>query len=134
VSGELGIRKIAKRFTVSPAALYRHSKTHLPAELVKRREESVDDAAQGLVSELEGLVEKTGQVLTRALSKKHYDAEIALKAIARRERQLEFKARLLGQLEERSASPARIEVHYVDKQLIVAGNGSPAALPAGGDS
>jgi hypothetical protein len=130
IEGQLGLRKIALRFSLpNISSLYRHSK-HLPPELVKGKEESVKDASLQLVAELEGLVQKTGQVLTRALSKKHYDAEIALKAIARRERQLELKARLLGELEERNPNTQRIEVVYIDKMLVT-GNSSPrAALPA----
>ncbi len=48
------------------------------------------------------------------------DGELALKAIARLERQLELKARLLGELEERGGSTVQhIEVHYVDKQVVM---------------
>jgi len=132
VEGELGFRKLAKRFRVSEPSLYRHAQKHLPVELVKSKEESTEDATQALVNELEGLVKKTGQVLTRALSKKNYDGDLALRAIARRERQLELKARLLGTLEDRDRGPQHIEVHYVDKAVIVAGRsvGSTPALPA----
>ena len=68
-------------------------------------------------------------MLARAQAKKDY--ELALKDIARMERQLELKARLLGQLEEREAVHASIQVVYMDRQLNV---GAPihasASLPA----
>ncbi|HEV3332494.1 MAG TPA: hypothetical protein VG096_16005 [Bryobacteraceae bacterium] len=70
--------------------------------------------------------EKAGQILTRALRQK--DGDLALKAIARLERQLELKARLLGELEQGSPTTIQhIEVHYVDKAVIVAA--PAAALP-----
>jgi len=132
VSGEMPLLKIAKTFRIPYQSLYNHRRKHLPAELVRRKEQTLEDAAQVLVNELEQLREKTGQVLTRALSKNNYDGDLALRAIARRERQLELKARLLGQLEDRDRGPQHIEVHYVDKAVIVAGRsvGSTPALPA----
>ena len=129
VAGEASLSKIAKSFRVHYQSLYRHRQRHLPAELVKRRDETVEDATQALVNELEGLVQKTGQVLTRALSKNNYDGDLALRAIARRERQLELKARLLGTLEDRDRGPTTVKVVYVDKQLNVAGGGSHLTLP-----
>jgi hypothetical protein len=96
---------------------------------LKAKDESDLQSASVLVKELRELARKTGQILTRAMSEKNGD--LALKAIARLERQLELKARLLGELEERGTSVQHIEVHYVDKQLVLpAAPGRLAASPA----
>lgn len=131
IAGEMNLSKISKSFRVPYQSLYRHRLKHLPTELVKRKEETVQDAAQSLVSELEALVEKTEAIRSRAMAPKTYDGELALKALSQRARQIELKARLLGQLEERNPSPSRVEVVYIDKML-VAGNSLPSrpALPA----
>jgi hypothetical protein len=55
------------------------------------------------------------------------NGDLALKAIARLERQLELKARLLGELEERGTSVQHIEVHYVDKAVILSAAPRPLA-------
>jgi hypothetical protein len=134
IAGERPLAKIAQSFGVAYHSVFNHRLKHLPVELVKRKQESVEDATEGLVNALEQITQTTDRILVRAMAPKTYDAEVALKAIARKERQLELKARLLGQLEERSNSgPQTISVVYVDKQLITSGapQMSNAALPAG---
>jgi hypothetical protein len=121
------LRTIADRYGISKTSLLRHRATCLPAHLVKAKEQSDVQSASSLVKELRELTKKTSAVLTRALRQK--DGDLALKAIARLERQLELKARLLGELEEGSSTTIQhIEVHYVDKAVIVAA--PPVALPA----
>lgn len=120
-------RSIAGRYGTSKSALERHRTTCLPAHLVKAKEQGEVQSASALVKELRELAEKTGAILARAMAEKNGD--LALKAIARLERQLELKARLLGELEERGATVQRIEVHYVDKQLVV--SPAPAELATG---
>jgi hypothetical protein len=114
-------------------SLYNHRSKHLPAELVKAKDETVEDATKALVNELQQITEKTEQIAARALAPKTYSPLVALKALSQRARQIELKARLLGQLEDRNPAPSQISVVYVDKQLNVAGNPAPmnrAALPA----
>ena len=128
ISREMGYRAIAKRFRISHTALYRHVLRHLPTNLIKKEEQTREEAANGLIAELDEITQKTVLVLARAMDKK--DGDLALRALARRERQLELKARLLGQLEDRDRGPQKIEVQYVDKAVIVAGGGSRLTLPA----
>lgn len=125
-----GLRKIAKRYGTSTTALHRHKNSCISAQLAKSKEVSEIASAAALVRELNEITRKTGAVLARAVREK--DGELALKAIARLERQLELKGRLLGQLEKQPAGgPTTVHVVYVDKMLNV---GAPdpniPALPA----
>lgn len=127
--GSESLRDIAGRTGTSKSALERHRTSCLPAHLVKAKEQSDVQSASALVKELRELARKTGEILTRATREKN--GELALKAIARLERQLELKARLLGELEERGATVQHIEVHYVDKAVILpAAPSQLAASPA----
>jgi hypothetical protein len=110
-------RDVAGRFGTSKSALERHRTTCLPVHLLKAKDEADVQSASALVKELRELAKKTGLVLSRAMRQK--DGELALKAIARLERQLELKARLLGELEERGSTTQHITVTYVDKAVIV---------------
>src|ERR1019366_2297639 len=144
------LRAISDQWSVSKTALLRHRNKCLPTHLLKakalsdvksatslakevqQREESEIQSATSLVAELRELAKKTGAVLSRAMSEKNGD--LALKAIARLERQLELKARLLGELEERgSTTSQRIEVVYVDKAVILPAAPAPRGLLAKGD-
>jgi hypothetical protein len=94
---------------------------------VKAKEQFDIQSASSLVKELCDLTKRTAEILSGAMREK--DGDLALKAIARLERQLELKARLLGELEQGSPTTIQhIEVHYVDKAVIVAA--PAAALPA----
>ena len=114
-------RSVAKRFNVSAPAVFRHQSAHLPAQMVKAKEVSEVAEASALVKELRELTRKTAAILTRAMRQK--DGDLALKAVGRLERQLELKARLLGQLEERgNRGETRVEVVYIDKAIITPGS------------
>jgi hypothetical protein len=107
------LRDIALRYGTSKSALERHRDKCLPKHLLRAKEDSEIRSAAALVNELRELASKTGEILTRAMREKNGD--LALKAIARLERQLELKARLLDELEERAPGVQHIEVTYVDK-------------------
>jgi hypothetical protein len=106
------LRVIAGRFGTSKSSLERHRDKCVSDLLAKAKDISDVAAASHLVDELLKLTKKTGEVLTRAVREKNGD--LALKAIARLERQLELKARLLGKLEERADSQTTVQVIYVD--------------------
>jgi hypothetical protein len=107
------LRNIAKQFGTSAAALHRHRNACVRDQLSKAKEISDVTAASVLVKELRELTRKTGEVLARAVHQKNGD--LALKAIARLERQLELKGRLIGPLEERNNGGATVvQVVYVD--------------------
>jgi hypothetical protein len=108
---------MADQYGVSKTSLLRHREKCLPAHLLKAKEETDIQSASGLVKQLQELARKTSLVLSRAMAKN--DGELALKAIARLERQLELKARLLGELEDRGQTVQHVEVHYVDKAIML---------------
>jgi hypothetical protein len=123
------MRIIADRYGLSKTAVLRHKATHLPQHLAKAKQVSEVASASNLVDELLKLTKKTRDVLSRALRGKHYD--LALKAIGRLEKQLELKARLLGELEDRGVrGDTRIEVVYIDKAVIGAGAPARRAIAA----
>ena len=111
------LRNIAKQFGTSATALHRHKAEHIAQQIVKSQEFSDIAAASVLVKELRELTRKTGAILTRAVRQKQSD--IALRAIARLEKQLELKARLLGELQERDPKSSTLTVVYVDRKSAV---------------
>src|SRR5579863_8732850 len=121
-------RHIAAQFRVSTGALQRHRNSCISEQLEKAKEVSDVAAGSALVREIQEITRKTRDVLTRAMAEKNGD--LALKAIARLERQLELKGRLLGQLQERNPGAQRIEVVYIDKAVIVPGNNAKTDSPA----
>ena len=127
--GNEAYRSVAKRFSLSPPAVFRHQSQHLPAHLAKAKQASEIAAASTLVDELLRLTKTTRQVLARAIEEK--DGELALKAIARLERQLELKGRLLGELEDGRKGETHIVVSYVDKMLVAPAAPTSVHVPAG---
>jgi hypothetical protein len=89
-------RSIAKRFSTSPSAVYRHQQDHLPSTMVKAKAAAEILDADSLVAHLQSLREETLEVL--AESKQSGDLATMLKAIARAENQLRLGAEMLGQL------------------------------------
>ena len=89
-------RSIAKRFSASASAVYRHQQDHLPAHLVKAKAAAEVLDADRLIRHLESLREETLGVLAEA--KKSGEWGMMLKAVARAEMQLRLAAELLGQL------------------------------------
>src|ERR1700683_4444298 len=123
-------RSVAKRFNVSAPAVFRHQSEHLPAQMVKEKEVSEVAEASALVKELRELTRKTAAILTPAMRQK--DGDLALKAVGRLERQLELKARLLGQLEERGSGGATVvQVVYVDAKMTAGTQKTPHSLGRG---
>ena len=91
-------RDMAGRFGLSKSALFRHHDDHLSAAVVKASRIGEITRADDLVDRIIVLARETQAVLDRA--KAAEDDELALKAIARAEKQLELQAKLLGELKE----------------------------------
>lgn len=116
------IGKIAQRFGTSKPALDRHKRTHLAEKLLKAREVTEVTNGSDLLKRLQELNRETGAIL--ALAKRQKQFELALKAIARLERQIELEGRLIGEIKDKTPSVQNIRVVYVDK---VVTNGPPLA-------
>jgi hypothetical protein len=123
IAGE-SFRNIAKRYGTSATALFRHRSRDLPTALVKAKDASETVRADTLLERLRALNTETLAILREARKAGTRNNELALKAIARAERQLELEARLLGELAagEGLGGPLRVIVEYVDvcgpKQLV----------------
>ena len=91
------LRAIAGQFNVSSSALDRH-KDHLPGTLAKAHEAHEATSAGTLLTRLKTLNTETLAILkeTRAAG----DHDLALKAIARVEKQLELEGKLMGELND----------------------------------
>jgi hypothetical protein len=96
------IRAIANRFSLTASALQRHKAKHLPASLVKAAAVAEVVEAGNLLDRLKALNRETAAILQEARAAGSKDNELALKAIARVEKQLELEGRLLGELKEGS--------------------------------
>jgi hypothetical protein len=97
VAGE-AYRNIAKRAGTSATALVRRKTDHLPAHLAKAEAVREVTQADDLLGRLLHLNKETMAILREARTGK--DNELALKAIARAEKQIELQAKLLGELQE----------------------------------
>ena len=96
VAGEAK-RGIARRFAVSPDAVERHAKAHLPAALVKARE--AEDVANGdaLLRQIQDLQKRTLNILAAA-EKDDGDARVALVAIHQARENVAFLSKLLAEM------------------------------------
>lgn len=96
ISGEASNRRIAARCDVSESSVRRHVASHIPGELAKAREVHEQVRADDLLGRLLELNRETMAILSEAREGKAHD--IALKAIARAEKQIEIQGELLGEL------------------------------------
>ena len=92
------LRGIARTFALSEDALFRHRSDHLPSHLAKAKEAEETTHADSLLGQLLSLNRETFAILKEARDGE--DNELALKAIARAEKQIELQAKLLGELQE----------------------------------
>lgn len=97
VRGEESKRRIAARFSVSETAIRRHVE-HVPSRLSRAAERQEIASIDSLLERLRSLNAEVASILREAKAKGQLD--IALKAIARAEKQIELEGRLLGELQE----------------------------------
>ena len=93
-------RHVAACFSISATAAFRHSKSHIPAALVKAKQVADEVKADTLFDRLREINREARAILEEARGNGSKDNDLALKAIARIEKQLELEARLLGELDE----------------------------------
>jgi len=91
--GSQPLHTIASRWSVSKTALLRHKTSHLPETLVKA--EAAAAAAEGdtLLDRYEQASRETSEILEEARTAGKKDNNLALKAIARVEKQFELGRR-----------------------------------------
>jgi hypothetical protein len=91
-------RSIAKQFSLSESAVYRH-KSHLSGTLIKAKEAEQVTQADNLLDQIRDLQKKALSILSKAEAAKDYRA--ATGAIREARGCLELLAKLLGELNER---------------------------------
>ncbi len=91
-------RDIAGRFGVSRSALERHKENHLPGGLIKAKQIEEVTEASSIIERLINLTNETMDIYRAVKKAKDYD--LALKALARAEKQAELQAKLLGELQQ----------------------------------
>jgi hypothetical protein len=96
--GTDSLRKIAARWSVSKTALMRHKAAHLPKAIVKAAAVAEEISGGKLLERLKALNRETASILKEARTADTKDNQLALKAIARAEKQLELERRLLGEM------------------------------------
>ena len=140
---QVPFRNIAQHYDLSPDAVYRHGRDHLPALLVKAQAAEDAAAADDLLAELRSLQATTLGLLRKA--ERAGKLGTAVLAIGEARRNLELLAKLIGQLDTRPTlnlliAPEWLAVRaalletlspYPDARVAVAGR--LAALEAAGE-
>jgi len=111
------LRSIVEKFTVSMGSVFRHRQSHLPVTLAHAREARETEMGENLMEQAKRLHARALGILEKAEAAGQL--ETALKAIREVRGIVELLGKLDGQLEERAPAVQHIEVHYVDKALIV---------------
>ncbi len=93
-------RRIASQYGMSEAAVRRHKADHIPFHLIKAQDAAEVIQADTLLARLLSLNAETMAILREARTGRIKDNELALRAIARAEKQLELQGKLLGELNE----------------------------------
>src|SRR5215210_2726009 len=112
-------RHIAARFSVSTGALQRHTKDHLPDRLLKAHERQDVQEALDVVGQLRTSNEVSLAILEEA--RDVGDPSIALRAAGRVLKQMEFKAKLLGQLDERPQMNLYLSSEWLSLRALIFG-------------
>jgi hypothetical protein len=123
--GPESLRGIASRWSVSKTALLRHKADHLPASVVKAVEVEQEISGGKLLERLTALNRETALILREARTTK--DNQLALKAIARAEKQLEMEGRLLGELNADTTVDMTQSPEWQDLPILRALEPHPAA-------
>jgi hypothetical protein len=93
------MRDLAAKYRVSPDAMERHNAAHIAARVARAAEAEEVRAGLDIVGELKAINATCLKILAGA--RNAGDADMALRASATILKQLEFQARLLGELDDR---------------------------------
>jgi hypothetical protein len=112
-------RSVAKRFSLSESAVYRHKTEHLPAHLLKAR--GVEEVAQA-----DDLLEQVRNLQTHALdilecAEKAGDLRTALAAISQARGNLELLGKLAGELDERAVVNLNVSPEWLELRTVIVG-------------
>jgi hypothetical protein len=124
-------RAVAGQYNVSRESIRRH-KRHIPQLLVKARDRTDRGEAESLVDRLETITVETGAILREAREEASKDNELALRAIARLEKQLELEAKILEIIKTQPQVNVLVQPEFVQAQtkLLLTLDGFPEAKDA----
>jgi hypothetical protein len=114
------LRTIESRWSVSKTALLRHKKSHLPATLVKAEAAAAAAEGDSLLVRYEQASRATSAILEEARTAGRKDNSLALKAIARVEKQFEIGRRLISQAGASASVTASPEWQKLRAAILVA--------------
>src|SRR5215210_5297132 len=112
-------RSVAKRFSLSESAVYRHKTEHLPAHLLKAREVEEAARADDLLNQVRSLQTHALGILERA--EKAGDLRTALAAISQARGNLELLGKLAGELNERPVVNLNVSSEWLELRAMVVG-------------
>ena len=92
------LRTIAGRWSVSKTSLLRHKADHLPATLMKAVAAAAVAEGDDLLDRLRQVNRETAAILGEARAEGSKNNDLALKTIARVEKQIDLERRLLGEI------------------------------------
>ena len=111
--------KLAALFQVSADALDRHQARHLPNALVQAHAASRVARADDLLDRLLVLANATLSILQQTSSGPARDNDVALKAIARAEKQIELQARLVGELRATTTVNILLAPQWIELRTLI---------------
>ena len=112
----VSLRKIAKQFSVSDTALFRH-KQHIPAGLVKAQEAQEIAKADTLLAQVIALRDKALNILAKA--EQAGDLRTALQGVREAKGCLELLAKLQGELQERTTINVLVNPQWVSLRTVI---------------
>src|ERR671910_2133975 len=112
-------RSVAKQFSLSESAVYRHKVDHLPARLLKAKEAEEVAQADDLLEQVRHLQTHALDILERA--EKAGDLRTALAAISQARGNLELLGKLAGQLDERPMVNLNISSEWLELRTVIVG-------------
>jgi hypothetical protein len=110
-------RSIAKRFSVSAAAVQRHSRDHIPQLLVKASAALEAANADDLLAQVQDLQARTLAILDAAETS--HEHRTGLSAIREARGNLELLAKLLGELDERTQVNVHVHPQWLELRAVV---------------
>jgi hypothetical protein len=112
-------RSVAKHFSLSESAVYRHKTEHLPAQLLKAREVEEAARADDLLDQVRNLQAHALDILERA--EKAGDLRTALAAISQARGNPELLGKLAGELDERPVVNLTVSPEWLELRAVIVG-------------
>src|ERR671910_3302026 len=112
-------RSVAKQFSLSESAVYRHKTEHLPAHLLKAKEAEAVAQADDLLEQVRHLQAHALDILDRA--ENAGDLRTALAAISQARGNLELLGKLAGELDERPVVNLNVSHEWLELRAMIVG-------------